>query len=318
MRFEDNKTAFRDACRKDGPAYEKPSVTYPQLIQQTIAASPDKQMTLADIYVSIEEAHPYFRHAAPKSWKNAVRHNLSIQKAFQRIPREANEEEKGSLWRLTGESGTRRKRSVAKTVDEETVATTSGAAMESIYRYRPIRSASLAASRPVQTTDSKPAKGSRAKKREPQRRWSFPSYPVPLLPKLSELDYGEPLRVVSPRMQTREALDLLADDQGGFGIELVENLGELEVDRLLAAQVQPNLGFFEEIQLPFPEMSMPVDAEMNVSGDSSLFFPGYGNANGLAVDWHASERGKSRSPPPDPPPSCVEEAQEVSRIFFGI
>ena len=314
MCFEDSETALCEKYKKDRPVYEKPGISYPKLIKQTISTSPDKQMTLAAIYTSIEEAYPYFRYTAARSWKNAIRHNLSIQKAFERIPKDA-QDEKGSLWRLTGETGTRRKKPVTKTVDEENGANTNGIATESVCRYRPIRSASLAVSNSIQMK-RKPARGNKAKKKAPQRRWSFPSCLVPLLPKLSMPEHGEPLRFVSPRMQSQEAFGLLEDDQDGFGIELVENLSELEIDRLLAMQVQPNVGSFEEIQLPFPEMNMSTEAEMNVRGDNDPFSY-YSGINEPAMDWHADERRKARSPPAFPH-SYVEEAQEISRIFFGI
>ncbi|KAJ1930417.1 hypothetical protein IWQ60_000283 [Tieghemiomyces parasiticus] len=77
----------------------KPSLSYAALITKAIVESPTHKLTLNSIYNYVQENFPYFR-TAPGGWKNSIRHNLSLNKAFQRIPREINEPGKGSYWTI--------------------------------------------------------------------------------------------------------------------------------------------------------------------------------------------------------------------------
>ncbi|XP_061407631.1 forkhead box protein P1-like [Lethenteron reissneri] len=70
----------------------RPPFTYASLIRQAIVESPDKQLTLNEIYNWFTRRFAYFRHNAA-TWKNAVRHNLSLHKCFVRV-----ENVKGAVW----------------------------------------------------------------------------------------------------------------------------------------------------------------------------------------------------------------------------
>ncbi|KAG0358352.1 Forkhead box protein J2, partial [Gamsiella multidivaricata] len=79
--------------------YPKPNHSYSYLITTAILESPQQQMTLNEIYEWVMERHPWYRTAI-NGWKNSIRHNLSLNKAFMRVPRPPSEPGKGSYWKL--------------------------------------------------------------------------------------------------------------------------------------------------------------------------------------------------------------------------
>ncbi|KAM9468313.1 forkhead box protein P2 isoform 4-T6 [Clarias gariepinus] len=70
----------------------RPPFTYATLIRQAIMDSKDMQLTLNEIYSWFTRTFAYFRRNAA-TWKNAVRHNLSLHKCFVRV-----ENVKGAVW----------------------------------------------------------------------------------------------------------------------------------------------------------------------------------------------------------------------------
>ncbi|XP_043447301.1 forkhead box protein P4 isoform X10 [Prionailurus bengalensis] len=70
----------------------RPPFTYASLIRQAILETPDRQLTLNEIYNWFTRMFAYFRRNTA-TWKNAVRHNLSLHKCFVRV-----ENVKGAVW----------------------------------------------------------------------------------------------------------------------------------------------------------------------------------------------------------------------------
>uniref|UniRef100_A0A8C2U659 Forkhead box P4 n=1 Tax=Coturnix japonica TaxID=93934 RepID=A0A8C2U659_COTJA len=70
----------------------RPPFTYASLIRQAILETPDRQLTLKEIYNWFTRMFAYFRRNTA-TWKNAVRHNLSLHKCFVRV-----ENVKGAVW----------------------------------------------------------------------------------------------------------------------------------------------------------------------------------------------------------------------------
>ncbi|XP_008411156.1 forkhead box protein P3-like [Poecilia reticulata] len=81
----------------------RPPYTYAYLIRWSILESPDKQRTLNEIYNWFTTMFFYFRHNTA-TWKNAIRHNLSLHKCFVRV-----EGEKGAVWTVDETEYQRRK-----------------------------------------------------------------------------------------------------------------------------------------------------------------------------------------------------------------
>ncbi|XP_077423663.1 forkhead box protein P4-like [Vanacampus margaritifer] len=70
----------------------RPPFTYATLIRQAIIESADTQLTLNQIYTWFTRTFAFFRRNAA-TWKNAVRHNLSLHRCFVRV-----EHPKGAVW----------------------------------------------------------------------------------------------------------------------------------------------------------------------------------------------------------------------------
>uniref|UniRef100_A0A8C7N205 Forkhead box P4 n=1 Tax=Oncorhynchus kisutch TaxID=8019 RepID=A0A8C7N205_ONCKI len=70
----------------------RPPFTYASLIRHAILEAPDMQLTLNEIYNWFTRMFAYFRRNTA-TWKNAVRHNLSLHKCFVRV-----ENVKGAVW----------------------------------------------------------------------------------------------------------------------------------------------------------------------------------------------------------------------------
>ncbi|KAF9101697.1 Forkhead box protein J2 [Mortierella sp. GBA35] len=79
--------------------FPKPTQSYSYLITTAILESPNSQLTLNEIYEWVMLHYPWYRTAI-NGWKNSIRHNLSLNKAFMRVPRPPSEPGKGSYWKL--------------------------------------------------------------------------------------------------------------------------------------------------------------------------------------------------------------------------
>lgn len=66
----------------------KPPYSFSCLIFMAIEDSPTKALPVKEIYSWITEHFPYFK-TAPNGWKNSVRHNLSLNKSFQKVEKAA-------------------------------------------------------------------------------------------------------------------------------------------------------------------------------------------------------------------------------------
>uniref|UniRef100_A0A1L8DMZ5 Putative serine/threonine-protein kinase ddb g0282963 isoform x1 n=1 Tax=Nyssomyia neivai TaxID=330878 RepID=A0A1L8DMZ5_9DIPT len=76
----------------------KPPFSFSSLIFMAIEDASEKALPVKEIYAWIVRHFPYFK-TAPTGWKNSVRHNLSLNKCFQKVEKAPNMG-KGSLWRV--------------------------------------------------------------------------------------------------------------------------------------------------------------------------------------------------------------------------
>ncbi|KAG6918427.1 hypothetical protein DXG01_014606 [Tephrocybe rancida] len=99
---------------------QRPNVTYKVLVSLAIYGSPNRRLSLQEIYNEIERRFPYYKNlpeeigrdgkSGGKKWQRSVRHNLSLESIFQNEGRLINEPGKGGYWHITNRNGYGQKR----------------------------------------------------------------------------------------------------------------------------------------------------------------------------------------------------------------
>ncbi|KCZ81012.1 hypothetical protein H312_01559 [Anncaliia algerae PRA339] len=85
--------------KKEALEEEKPNISYAEMIVRAISESEEGKLTLAQIYQWIKSNYKYY-NKNDQVWQNSVRHNLSLNKMFKKIPRSPNTSGKGGFWTI--------------------------------------------------------------------------------------------------------------------------------------------------------------------------------------------------------------------------
>lgn len=80
----------------------RPTLSYAELITMAIETSPESMLTLKEIYTWISTNYPYFQ-LTKSGWQNSIRHNLSLNRCFYKVPRCEGNRGKGSFWKINYE-----------------------------------------------------------------------------------------------------------------------------------------------------------------------------------------------------------------------
>jgi len=95
-------TSSPTAPRKSNRRPEKPPFSYIALIVMAIQSAQTKKMTLSEIYTFLQHRYPFFR-SSYQGWKNSVRHNLSLNECFIKLPKAMGRAGKGHYWTIAPE-----------------------------------------------------------------------------------------------------------------------------------------------------------------------------------------------------------------------
>ncbi|KAF2348013.1 Fork head domain [Trinorchestia longiramus] len=97
---ENSSSSTEKSVKRGGTRrQEKPPYSYIALIVMAIQSSPQRRLTLSEIYSFLQQRFSFFR-GSYMGWKNSVRHNLSLNECFIKLPKSMGRPGKGHYWAI--------------------------------------------------------------------------------------------------------------------------------------------------------------------------------------------------------------------------
>ena len=93
------KQAEKSVKKNNLRRQEKPPYSYIALIVMAIQSSRQRRLTLSEIYNFLQQRFIFFR-GSYTGWKNSVRHNLSLNECFIKLPKSMGRPGKGHYWAI--------------------------------------------------------------------------------------------------------------------------------------------------------------------------------------------------------------------------